>query len=175
MNKPYTIAEGGESLPVTAYQAATLARLGLVYQCDECAAQFHIAEPHAWEAIESALATLADETPRYSVRTFDVCAQGFERLRARHEFILLAYPKRGASAAELAEEWKADIQACARPDGFDYEAARACVDAFAERESAWIAAACADLDESSDDSDECGEPVTAYLFISDAIERESDS
>lgn len=95
------------------------------------------------------------------VTTFDVCQPGFERMRSQSEFILLAYPRAGDTPAQLRDEWKADLQSCARPDGFDYDAALAAIDAFCDAEQEWLASACADAPESAED-----EELTAYLFIS---------
>jgi hypothetical protein len=61
----------------------------------------------------------------YQVTTLDCAAEGMERLRDQSEFILLAYAS-GADIApdDILEQWLGDLQACERPDGFDYDAAR---------------------------------------------------
>lgn len=68
---------------------------------------------------------------RYTVTTFDVCVQGFERLRSESEFLLVATIGPRAGWRTLRNEWLADMQSCERPEGFDYDAARACVQAYA--------------------------------------------
>ena len=60
----------------------------------------------------------------YEVTTFDVCMPGFERLRNRDEFILVASVWYGMSKDDLLEQFNSDIQACERPDDFDSDAIR---------------------------------------------------
>jgi hypothetical protein len=64
----------------------------------------------------------------YEVSSFDVCAEGNERLRSYSEFILVAYVGARQSVKGIRQQWLDDIQACVRPDGFDYDAARKCVE-----------------------------------------------
>lgn len=66
-------------------------------------------------------------TATYSVSTFDVCVSGFERMRNQDEFILLASIGPETTAAELRAQWEADLQACGRPDDFDFDAARGAI------------------------------------------------
>lgn len=108
---------------------------------------------------------------RYKVTTFDVCVSGFERLRNRDEFILLAYPHPAATADELAEEWIRDIQSCAREDGFDYDSAYACVTAWARDPAnvARVRSVCADL-EPPDENEES--ELNAYLYLADSTLRD---
>ena len=68
------------------------------------------------------------ETPKYEVSTVDICAEGNERLRSYSEFILVAHVGARQSVKGIKEQWRDDIQACMRPDGFDFDAARKCVD-----------------------------------------------
>lgn len=63
----------------------------------------------------------------YEITTFDVCTPGFERLRNRDEFILVASVWHGMSKSDLTEQFIADIQAVEREDDFDYDAARVAV------------------------------------------------
>ncbi len=68
MSQAYTVSEEGEALEVTAAEAVTLARIGLIYQCEECAHTFHLIAPHGffrdselaarWADLETALATI---------------------------------------------------------------------------------------------------------------------
>ena len=60
----------------------------------------------------------------YEVTTFDVRMPGFERLRNRDEFILVAVVWYGMSKDDLLEQFNSDIQVCTRPDDFDYDAVR---------------------------------------------------
>ena len=107
---------------------------------------------------------------KYTVSTFDVCASGFERLRSYSEFILLASIDAETSAADLLEQWISDIQSCARPDDFDFDAARKAVETyhaeniaplFAKRDNPF------DLDardvEDAESFDQ--ESATAYLYV----------
>ena len=61
---------------------------------------------------------------RYIVTGMDSAADGMERLRNWNECILLAYPAGDSTVSDLREQWQADLDACEREDGFDYEAAR---------------------------------------------------
>jgi hypothetical protein len=65
----------------------------------------------------------------YQVGGFDVCVQGFERLRRQSEFILCAYINAETTADGIAQQWRDDLQSCMRPDGFDYDGARLAIDA----------------------------------------------
>jgi hypothetical protein len=69
---------------------------------------------------------------RYEVTTLDVCVYGMERLRNRNEFILTARIDAETDSGDLLEEWLRDIQACDRPDGFDYDAVREAVTNYYE-------------------------------------------
>ena len=60
----------------------------------------------------------------YEVTTFDVCMPGFERLRNRDEFILVASVWYGMSKYDLLDQFNSGIQGCARPDDFDYDVVR---------------------------------------------------
>lgn len=61
---------------------------------------------------------------QYVINTFDDSAPGMERLRHQSEFILLAYPSTDSGLDDIRQQWIDDIQSCARPDDFDYDAAR---------------------------------------------------
>jgi hypothetical protein len=75
---------------------------------------------------------------RYEVTTFDDSADGMERLRNQDEFILLAYVGRGTTVAEVREQFLSDIQSCARPDDFDYDAARVAVETHLDGLAAYL-------------------------------------
>ena len=60
----------------------------------------------------------------YEVTAFDVCVPGFERLRNRDEFILVASVWYGMSKDDLLKQFNSNIQVCIRPDDFDYDAVR---------------------------------------------------
>ena len=60
----------------------------------------------------------------YQVTGFDVCVPGMERLRSQSEFLLLAYVDATTRGRHIVNAWMDDIQACSRPDDFDYDAAR---------------------------------------------------
>jgi hypothetical protein len=66
----------------------------------------------------------------YEVSTFDVCAIGFERLRSYEEFILTASINADTKGEDIRDQWLDDIEACMRPDGFDYDAARQAVETY---------------------------------------------
>lgn len=97
------------------------------------------------------------------VMTLDICAQGFERLRTRSEFILVAYVSRGSTRASVAEQWRDSLQCCERREGFPWEQARGLIADSAEANGPWIESACAELEEASEDSDSC----VCLLYISD--------
>lgn len=69
-------------------------------------------------------------TDRYTVTTFDVCVEGFERLRNRDEFILVAYINKRTNKRDMRNQFLDDIQAVGREDEFDYDAARVCVENY---------------------------------------------
>jgi hypothetical protein len=68
----------------------------------------------------------------YSVTAFDVCAQGFERLRSYEEFIVVAAIDDDSNPADLLEQWEADLQSCDRPENFDFDAAREAIRSYYE-------------------------------------------
>ncbi len=106
---------------------------------------------------------------RYEAVTFDVCAQGSERLRILVEFILLAYIGGDTDSGELLGQWESVIQACARPDGFDYDAALECVRAFYLESVAPLFQRKANpfsLEPANED-DDSSESCVAFLFIRD--------
>src|ERR1700733_1244934 len=61
--------------------------------------------------------------PAYEGTTFDVCVQGFERLRSHEEFILITAIDSDSDSADLLEQWLADVDSCERPADFHYDAA----------------------------------------------------
>lgn len=104
----------------------------------------------------------------YEVTSMDICCQGFERLRNQSEFLLVAYPDAKATPDSLMAEWLSDIQACARPDAFDYDAAESAVRTYVDGSRDAISRALASLEwpEPNDDSEpDEGESVCAFLFV----------
>ena len=93
------------------------------------------------ERVAEALATWIKESDaaafesacgaRYSVSGMDSAAEGMERLRDQSEFILLAYPAPDSTPESLADEWAADLDSVARPDGFGFDLAESVVRAWA--------------------------------------------
>lgn len=69
---------------------------------------------------------------RYQVNTLETCAQGFERLRYHSEFILLAYPGKESTPKEVLEQFLDDVDACERPDDFDYNVIRTTLELWFE-------------------------------------------
>src|ERR1700722_20163054 len=69
----------------------------------------------------------------YQINTFDVCTQGFERLRNQDEFILTAIVESDTSADSIREQWLENIQCCDRGDDFDYQDAKDVVEIFWKR------------------------------------------
>ncbi len=100
----------------------------------------------------------------YTVTTFDLCVQGFERLRRHSEFILCAYPHAGETPSDLESEWLADIQACMREDGFDYDAAEAAVKEFVAENLAYLGDHLNGI-EPTPEGDESDNPLTAFLYV----------
>lgn len=70
----------------------------------------------------------------YEVLSYDVCVSGFERLRSYSEFMLVTSVDAASSPESLLDGLLSDIQACARPDDFDYDAANALVRDFVASE-----------------------------------------
>lgn len=106
---------------------------------------------------------------RYEVTTVDLTCQGFERLRSPREFILNAYPSKTEPVADIVAELKQDLQSCARPDDFDYDAARAALDEwFDDSGVAHLQSQLAGLEEpeEGDEGDE-GNPVMLFVYILD--------
>lgn len=68
----------------------------------------------------------------YKVTTFDVCVSGSERLRTYEEFILAASIDAETDSADLLEQWISEIDACGRPDDFDFDAAHEAVSSYYE-------------------------------------------
>ena len=97
----------------------------------------------------------------YEVTTFDVCMPGFERLRNRDEFILVASVWYGMSKDDLLEQFNSDIQACERPDDFDYDAVRKLVtETVANARTVDVLLHYIDIEQEM-------EGCNAYLFIRD--------
>ena len=90
--------------------------------------------------------------------SYDVCVQGFERLRSRSEFILAIPVAAGMTADEVRDELNSDLQCCDRGPGFDWNAARAVIDAFV----ADLKPGAFDHIEARDEDDE---PCYLFLYI----------
>lgn len=109
----------------------------------------------------------------YRVELLETCAAGFERLRNRNQFILLAYPGRDSTPAEIAEQWDSDIDSCSRPDGFAYHAAAKAVADWAEANESTLAAELAALewpaDPDAEDSPDFESPAFR-LYVADYSE-----
>lgn len=107
---------------------------------------------------------------RYEVTTVDLTVQGFERLRSQSEFILNAYPSKTDEPSAIVQTLKDDLQTCARPDDFDFDAARAALDEwFDESGIAYLRSQLAgmeDTDEDEDDDD--GNPVVLFVYVRDS-------
>lgn len=106
------------------------------------------------------------EKPKYIVTTFDVCCQGFERLRSRSEFILVAYPSKDDDGHTLKAAWLSDFDQSQQELG-DFEAARACVETWCQQHGEAI-------DEKlrstfswrgDDEPDDDGNPLCAFLYV----------
>lgn len=69
---------------------------------------------------------------RYQVTTLDCSAYGMERLRDQSEFIALASAGEDSSPEDILRELREDLDSCDRGDGFDFEQARAAIQAWAQ-------------------------------------------
>lgn len=69
---------------------------------------------------------------KYEVSTFDVCANGFERLRSYDEFILSASIDADTDSTDLLAQWTSDLQACDRDEDFDFNAAREAIKTYCD-------------------------------------------
>lgn len=113
---------------------------------------------------------------RYEITTLCTAASGMERLRNQREFILLAYPSGpDATADEMISGLTRDIQSCARPNDFDYEAARKAIADWADdggREA--IARELAYIEWGEDEADEwdCEDSPAVRLYVADNSEGE---
>lgn len=107
----------------------------------------------------------------YSLSSFDVCAPGFERLRSYSEFILSAPIYTASTLNEIVKALGDDIQACMRPDHFDYDAARAVVEELRAQLTPLFerGANPFDLEDVANNTglDEC-EPCYLFLYVSDS-------
>lgn len=91
-----------------AFDAARLHDMPRLDGSDSCE---RVAEALAVWLKESAPRAFADMTgTRYAVTGLDCSAEGMERLRNQREFILLAYPGAGTTAAEVGEQWRGDVR-----------------------------------------------------------------
>jgi hypothetical protein len=99
----------------------------------------------------------------YEITSFDVCAQGNERLRNQDEFLLVASVWHDMTKDMLREQFIDDIQACERPEGFDFEACRVAVNAAVDGIDMTRALQYVEPTAADDD----GDGISAYLFVRD--------
>lgn len=69
---------------------------------------------------------------RYHVTSLDCSAEGMERLRSQSEFILLAYAGQESTPEDVLRDLREDLDSCDRPDGFNFEHARAAIQTWAQ-------------------------------------------
>lgn len=98
----------------------------------------------------------------YTVNSYDICTQGFERLRSQSEFILVTTVYKGVLGEEIRDDLKQQIQSYAQPDGFDYEACRAAIDTFVDEN---IAGNSVRLFGDIEPPGEDGEGVNLYVYM----------
>lgn len=108
---------------------------------------------------------------RYTVTGFDAAVDGMERLRNQDEFILLAYPSADSTVADLRSQWESDLQVCDRPDGFDYDAARATIAEFCEERADYLRSEILSLSlyMPEEELEDC-EGATFRLYVTDSSE-----
>ena len=118
---------------------------------------------------------------RYTVTSFDVCQPGFERLRSNSEFLLVGHVEHNTSREDLRSQFMSDIQACERPDSFDYDAARKVVTDYLAsvdmvRALMYVEAPVTEDEDGepveSDEDEESG--CSAYLYIRDNAEDDAE-
>jgi hypothetical protein len=85
---------------------------------------------YAKEALGEIKALEAPIVTEYEVNSFEICVEGFERLRSNDELILVTSVEKGMRATEIGAALNVGIQACDRGAAFDYDAARKCVAEF---------------------------------------------
>ncbi len=94
----------------------------------------------------------------YTVNSYDVCVQGFERLRSQTEWMITVPVDCDSTRENVRCEMRADIQRYMQPEWFDYDKANAMIDAF-----------CAELDEipfpDVEPADEGEEGCSLYVYI----------
>lgn len=101
---------------------------------------------------------------RYQVSTFDICADGMNRMRNRDEILTCAFASPELGADDLRDEWKRDIRNRAWSDDDDDEAAIcAAIDSYVVENGGAIAAELCTLDPVGDDE----EGLSAFLYIRD--------
>lgn len=105
--------------------------------------------------------------PRYEVTTFDVCTQGFERLRSNSEFILVAYPNGRSGAGTLRKQWLDDLQSCERPEGFDYGAAKLAIGRYCAKLQRHWKGKRNPMDAAGRNNGEDGSELCAFLYVKD--------
>ena len=101
----------------------------------------------------------------YIVNTFDDSAHGMERLRHQSEFILVAYPWEDSGLDDIRQQWLDDIQSCARPDGFEYDAARQAVLDWCDENTVRLSNSLHYLQSELDDMSEYDESPAFRLYV----------
>ena len=100
----------------------------------------------------------------YTVNSYDICVQGYERLRSNSEFIIPTYVSRGTTVDEIRQDMKDDIQNIMQPDGFDFDACRKAIDEFCDANAHDLAAQLAHLEEIPEDApDDAGCMLFVYM------------
>lgn len=69
----------------------------------------------------------------YRVTSWDICVQGFERLRSYTETLLAVPLSPDMTMENIKEALVEDLQICERPEGFNYNKARNVLTNFVER------------------------------------------
>jgi hypothetical protein len=91
----------------------------------------------------------------YTVNSYDICVQGFERLRSNSEFIIPIYVSRGTTVDDIRRYMKDDIQNIMQPDGFDFEACRKTIDEFCDANAKDLERHIDDLEPAGDEDESC--------------------
>ncbi len=107
---------------------------------------------------------LTKEGNHMQVNSWDICVQGFERLRTNDEFLLPIPVNNQTTIEDILSSLADEIQCCDRGDDFDYLACDATLAQWAADNRNDILRAITSLDDEPEDESEC-DYAGCYLFV----------
>lgn len=99
----------------------------------------------------------------YTVNSFDICCQGNERLRSKSEFILASTVFEGVKPEDIQDDMKAQMQNQSQPDGFDWDAFNASLEAFISDQIEGHASLFDGIENPADHGDDEGVSLFVYM------------